>query len=347
MRTIERRNAILRAIIEQYIGTGEPVPSARIARVPELGLSSASVRGAMAELTDGGYLEQPHISAGRVPTAKAFRLYVDAMLTPRALPMARKSAIDAALAAGDTELSQILRRASGMVSNYCCQLGVVLAPRRDESLWRSIEFAPVGPGLVLAVLILDGGSVRTRLVEIAEAYSQDELIRFGNYLNDFFKGRTLAEARLQMQAELAREGAHLEAMCRRALTLSRAAVAGQDEEREIFVDGAAQVAYQTEFADAARLRGLLSLLEEKSRLLDLLDRTMKSADIAVSFHDEGGNAPAWAVVSALYVSARNGEGPAGVVSAVGPLRMDYAAVLPVVAHIAETVAAILRRRFAE
>lgn len=347
MRTSDRRNVILRAIIEQYINTGEPVPSIRIARISSLGLSPASVRSSMVELTDSGYLEQPHISAGRVPTAKAYRLYVDTILTPQRLPMARKSAIDAALAMGDAELSHILRRASGMVSSYCCQLGVVLAPRRDESRWRSIEFAPVSPGLILAVLILDGGSVRTRLVEVVETHSQDELIRFSNYLNDFFKGRTLAEARIQIRDELAREGVHLEAMCRRALTLSREALATQDEEREIFVDGAAQVAHQTEFADAARLRELLSLLEEKSRLLDLLDRTMKSADISISFHAEGGGAAPWAVVSAPYISAQSGEGPAGVASAVGPLRMDYAAVLPVVAHIAETVAAILRRRFAE
>lgn len=346
MRNFERGNAILHAIIEHYINTGEPVPSARIAKVSALGLSSASVRNAMVELTDSGYLEQPHISAGRVPTAKAFRLYVDTRLMPRPLPEERKSAIDRALAAGDAELSHILRRASGMVSSHCCQLGVVLAPNRDESRWRSIEFSPVSAGLVLAVLILDGGSVRTRLVEAGESYSQDELVRFGNYLNELLGGRPLAEARMQIQAELAEERAHLEAVCRRALTLSRAAVAVEDEDREIFVDGASQVAYQVEFADAARLRGLLSLLEEKSRLLDLLDRTMKSADISVSFHEDGEDGSPWAVVSAPYVSAR-GEGPTGVVSAVGPLRMDYAAVVPVVAHIADTVAAILRRRFGE
>lgn len=345
MSSTERKNAILRAVVEQYISTGEPVPSARIARSGSLGLSPASIRNAMVELTETGYLEQPHISAGRVPTAKAFRLYVDAFLTPRALPDERKSVINAALAEGDAELSHVLRRASGMISSQSCQLGVVLAPKRDESRWRSIEFSAVSQGLVLAVLILDGGAVRTRLVEVAENYSQDELVRFGNYLNEFFKGRTLAEARFQIKAELEREGAHLEAMYR-ALTLSRAAIAVSDEEREIFVEGAAQVAWQAEFADASRLRGLLSLLEEKSRLLDLLDRTMKSADISISFHDEGDAMTPWAVVSAPYMSAEDG-GASGVVSAVGPLRMDYAVVLPIVTHVAGTVAAILRRRFAE
>lgn len=346
MHSTERKNAILRAVIELYISTGEPVPSALLARSAALGISAASVRSVMAELTETGYLEQPHISAGRIPTARAFRLYVDAFLRPRSLPEERKAAINTVLGEGDAELSHILRRASGMVSSHSLQLGVVLAPKRDESRWRSIEFSAVSQGLVLAVLILDGGTVRTRLVEVAESYSQDELLRFSNYLNEFFKGRTLAEARMQIQAELEHEGAHLEAVYRRALALSRDAVAAGAEEREIFVEGAAQIASQAEFADPTRLRGLFSLLEEKSRLLGLLDRTMLGADISISFHGAEEEATPWAVVSAPYLPVEGGEA-SGVVSAVGPLRMDYATVLPIVTHVAGAVAAILRRRLAE
>lgn len=342
----DRNRAILGAIVEQYIATGEPVPSQSVARSPAFGLSSASIRNAMADLASQGYLEQPHISAGRVPTAKAFRLYVDTLLTPRSLQERHKSAIARALARDGAEVSQVLRRASSMVSAECSQLGVVLAPPKAESRWRSLEFAPVGNSLVLAVLILEGGVVKTRMVPVRQEYSHDELAKFSNYLNSFFRGRTLEEARIQIEAELHRQGEDLEAMCHRALTLSRAAIAAAGEEREIFVDGAGKVALQIEFSDTRRLRDLLSLMEEKSRLLDLLDRTMKSPDITVSFHHDGDESQPWAVVSAPYAATGNEDGPKGVVSAVGPLRMDYAAVLPVVAHIAGTVATILRQRYA-
>ena len=341
----ERETAILAAIIERYISTGEPVPSSTVSRLSRLSLSPASVRNAMSGLMNKGYLDQPHISAGRVPTAKAFRLYVDTLLTPVPLAADKCAAISEELDREEAEVSRILRRTSSVVSSQCCQLGVVLAPKRDDARWRCIEFSPLSPTLVLAVLVLDGGMVRTRLVPVAEPYSQDELTRFGNYLNSHFKDRTLLEARRHIEADLQNKGESLEAMCRSALTLSRAAVNSSDDERELFVEGASHMLAHAEHADLKTMRALLSLLEERSRLLELLDTTMRSMDWSVSFYQaDDDNAP-WAVVSAPYAASEEAGGALGVVSAVGPLRMNYAAVVPAVCHIAGALAQVLHRRF--
>ncbi|MDL2209196.1 heat-inducible transcriptional repressor HrcA [Desulfovibrio sp. OttesenSCG-928-O18] len=338
-----RATAVLAAVVERYISTGEPVPSAVVAGASKLNLASASIRNIMAELTDQGYLEQPHVSAGRVPTAKAFRLYVDTVLAPKPLTTAKKKAITEGLDLENADISQILRRASAMVSSQCLQLGVVLAPKRDEMRWRTIEFSPMSANLVLAVLVLDGGIVRTRMVPVPVEYSGDELVRFGNYLNSAFKGCTLSDARARIEKELELAGEKLEEMCRKALTLSRPALDMANDDREVFMDGIGQVSHTSAFADAARLRELVSFMEERPKLLDLLERTMGSRDISVSFiQGEPGAAP-WAVVSAPYAPPTY-EAPLGVVSAVGLVQMNYANVLPIVAHIASSVAAVMRTR---
>ena len=342
-RNESRETTILAAVIEQYTRTGEPVPSADIARETSLGLSPASIRSVMVKLAEQGYLEQPHISSGRVPTPKAFRLYVDTVLAPEPLGAAEKAAINSALDPGDVEIPYILRRASALVSNRCLQLGVVLAPRRDELRWRGIEFSLVAPRLVLAVLILDGGLVRTRMVTVPQEYTAEELAYCSNYLNSHFRGYALSEARVRMERELEQAGEQLEAMCRRALALSRPALEANEEDREVFMDGIREVSHTATFSGAARLRELLSFLEERQRLLELLERTMESRDISVSFLQGDHGTTPWAVVSAPY--APHGEGaPLGVVGAVGLLHMDYATVLPVVAHIAGSLASVLERR---
>ncbi|MCC8194697.1 MAG: heat-inducible transcriptional repressor HrcA [Deltaproteobacteria bacterium] len=343
MRRDTRETAVLKAVIERFIRSGEPVASATVAEESRLGLSPASIRATMATLTDQGYLEQPHVSAGRVPTAKAFRLYVDTVLAPRPLSPAKVAELAKALDLENADISQILRRASAVVASQSMQLGVVLAPKRDEMRWRTIEFSLVGPNLVLAVLILDGGSVRTRMVAVPDAYTADDLTRFSNYLNGNFKGCTLSDARLRIAAELELAEEKLEEVCRKALALTKPALDDTDAEREFFMDGIGQVSHTSAFADASRLRELLSFMEERPRILDLLERTMASPDISVSFIQGEYDTTPWAVVSAPY-SSRDGMAPLGVVSAIGLLHMNYATVLPVVNAVAASVAKMMRNR---
>ncbi|BFR47815.1 heat-inducible transcriptional repressor HrcA [Nitratidesulfovibrio sp. HK-II] len=343
----QRETQVLATIIESYIASASPVGSRAVAEHSGLRLSPASMRATMSDLTDLGYLEQPHTSAGRVPTARAFRLYVDSLLRPLPLGCAEREAIADELTRQELEISGILRRAANLLSGHARQLGMVVAPSEDEARWRSIEFAPAAEGLVLAVLMLEGGLVRTRTVRVDERYAQDELVRFGNYLNEHFRGLPLSEARDRIGRELARAGSRLEEMCMRALALSRRAVEHMGDDRELIVNGTLNMLEHAEFTDVSRMRDLLTAIEERSRLLELLDRTLSEKDVRITFcQDVPEGAPdglrGCSVVSAPY----GGDTPRGVVSVVGPLRMDYAKIVPVVQCVSRSLTQLFRERFA-
>ncbi len=347
MEARSREARILGTIVEAYIADGEPVSSHAVADRSALKLSSASMRNSMAELTDLGYLAQPHTSAGRVPTALAFQYYVDVLLQPRPLGEADKAAILEALDRRDEELGAILRRACSMLSARSGRLGLAVSPGRDEARWLSINFSSLDKKLVLAVLSLEGGLTSSLAVPISEIFDQDELIRCANYLNSHFKGLPLSKVRRGIADTLQREGGELKNLChdaRAALSLVRLAVEKMDDGRELFVDGARQVVMHSEFADLERLKEMLFLLEERSRLLDLLGQTLdQGREVSVLLcRPEGGLALPWAVISAPY-SNRDGQ-PLGVVSVMGAPRMDYAAVVPVVGHISRVLSDLLHAR---
>ncbi|GFM35915.1 heat-inducible transcriptional repressor HrcA [Desulfovibrio psychrotolerans] len=406
--TLAKREAdVLSTIIESYIETALPVGSRTVAGASRLRLSAASMRNTMADLTDKGYLEQPHTSAGRIPTAKAFRVYVDSLLRLRPISREEKGEILSRLTQQGLEISQMLQQASAMVSSLSHQVALVLAPGGNDVRWRRVDFALLADKLVLAVLVLDGGIVRNRVVPVEGHVTADELTSFANYLNCHYTGLTLSEARLRILNEMHNAEAHLEQLCSRALLLARLAFSDQqEEERQIFVDGTLTLLDKAEFTDSGRMRELLALLEERSRLLRLLDSTMRGTDVSVSiapslaenpgevdpdqtlFDETGasygkgrtgissrhlmagtaregerhalpGRLTAYhaavrpkesgadrelvglSVISAPY----GGDTPLGVVSVIGPLRMDYGTVVPVVDCISKSLSTLLKDRF--
>ena len=344
----QRETEVLTTIIESYIASASPVGSRLVAEHPRLGISPASIRNTMAELTERGYLSQPHTSAGRVPTAKAFKLYVDAIL--KIVPLSGQAQSDMAevLYSRDVEsleITAILRRASDLLAERCHQVSMVLAPEHMDRRWQRIDFVPAARNLVLAVLVLEGSQVETRLVPTDHAFNADELIKFGNYLNTHFQGLPLARARQDILQEMLGAGDHLERMCVQALSLANSAMDMLASERRLFVNGALNILDKAEFADVGQIRNMFSLLEERSRLLSLLDGTLHSADVKVTFHQEETEAGPmdYSMVSASY----GDEGPRGAVSIIGPHRMNYAQVVGMVDYIAKTLTCILKTRLSE
>lgn len=339
-----RETDVLTTIIENYIATSLPVGSRTVASASRLKLSPQSMRNTMAELTDQGYLEQPHTSAGRVPTPRAFRLYVDRLLRVYPLPATDQHAIHDALTCKSPEVGALLRRASAMLSGHARQVAMVVAPSADDARLRSLDFVPAAEGLVLAVLVLQGGLTRTRIVPMTERYDASELVRFGNYLNTHFRGLTLTEVRNRIQRELSGEEQRLEHMYRQALRLSGAALASMDDERELFVNGTANMAEHAEFADMSRMRELLDALEERTRLLELLDRTILQEDVTVTFCQDAhlDALRGCSVVSMPY----GGDHRLGVISVIGPVRMDYSRVVPLMEYMARALTGIITDRFA-
>ena len=344
---------VLGTIIEEYISTASPVGSKTVAEHSGLKLSSASIRNSMGELTELGLLEQPHTSAGRVPTSRAFRLYIDNMLRPHPLSPAESQAIIESLNHEEFELNEILRRATSLVSAHCNQVSMLLAPERKSARWSGIGFTRSGRGKVLAVLALEGGMLETRLINTDIDFNSDELLRFGNYLNAHFKGMTLLAARQAIVDELTRAGRDLEKIFRQALTLGARTMQGlQHDERELFVEGTRTIFDQAEFANLESAREMFAFLEEKSRLLELLDAALTKSDVQVSFCDEDGGLPGCSVVSAPFGIRGASDGgqssgqstASGVVSIIGPSRMNYSLVMPVISCISGALTQILQAR---
>lgn len=342
MSQLSSRNLkVLGTIIDEYIATAAPVGSKAVVRRSGLALSPASIRNCMAELTEAGLLEQPHTSAGRVPTNRAFRIYIDSLLTPRPLERETVSAISALLEAEDLDTQEIFRRAAGIVAAHCHQVSMLLTPRRKSARWSAIAFTQAGRRQVMAVLALEGGLIETRLLHTETAFHADELIRFGNYLNAHFQGMTLLAARQALAEEMSRAERHLETIFQQALALGAQAVDSVHEERELFVEGTSAIFEQAEFSNLESAREMFALLEERNRLLELLDAALTGSSVQVSFYDEKSGLPGCSMVSSTYGTPHNA---CGVVSILGPSRMNYSLVMPVLTCISGALTRILHKR---
>lgn len=343
MQLTPRQHTVLTTIVEAYIGTARPVGSRAVAKASGLCLSSASMRNTMAELAEAGYLEQPHTSAGRVPTPKAFAHYFRNAPARAALADSEQRDIRDGLGSAGAELSAVLRHCSRLLSAHARQMGMVLAPEGNDVRWKSIDFVLVRPRTAMAVLVLEGGVIQNRLVDVDEAITRDDLTAYGNYLNHHYAGQTLSQARARILAELGGARRRLSRLYTRALTLARDAVAPLGE-RDLFCDGALHLLGQPEFSDAQALRELLRMLDDKKRLLELLERTMEAGGARIGFAaaEPGPGAGDYGLVSAPY----GGAGAArGVIGVIGPLRMDYAKVVPVVDFTARMLTELLETRY--
>lgn len=337
-----REKQVLATVVENYIKSARPVGSRTVSKSSGLSLSPASMRNIMADLTDKGMLEQPHTSAGRAPTTLAFRFYLTDVLAPKALGTKQQHAIRESLDTAGLELDSVLKESSRILSSFAMQVGMALSPGGVDVRWRSIDFISVKPGLVMVILVLDGGVVQQRLVPASEEISRDDLVEFSNYLNHHYTGMTLAEARASILQELGNAKRRLTTLYSRALQLARQAV-DEPSSRNVFFDGTANLAVQPEFGDVEAMRELLAMFDDRSRLLELLEHTMEAGHTKVTFPDDENHSIGrdFSLVSSPYGGA---NGPRGVVGVFGPMRMDYATVVPVVDFTAHVLTEILRKR---
>lgn len=340
---IQRELEVLTAIVEDYIAKAQPVGSRTVSKAGSMRLSPASIRNTMADLTDKGYLEQPHTSSGRVPTAKAFRLYLDQVMQLRPLPVSMKEMMASSLGQAGYEIDDILRHASRVLSTASRQVCMVLAPRHSLARWRQIDFVLLRPGLVMAILVLQGGLVQKRVVTVAEDIGADDLVHFGNYLNHHFQDLTVSEVRARIIAEMAAAKRELSNLTGRAMQLAMDAFSTA-EAPEVFVEGTLNMLSQPEFSDLGVMREVLGALEERTRLLEVLDKTMAEYRTVVVLGAEAHAADLGGC--GLVSSPYGGQGaPLGAVSVIGPLRMDYAEVVPLVNYTAQLITAMLGRHF--
>ncbi len=333
-----RSRQILEAIIEDYICTAEPIGSSAIRSRHGMSLSTATIRTVMADLEEMGFLASPHTSAGRIPTDKAYRFYVDSLLAVGAVDRSEKEEIRRRCCVGGRDVEGVFREISQMLSSVSHYMGIVAAPRFNANLFRQIDFICLGPRKVLAILVSQSGSVQNRIIEPKEDISADELLKMANYLNSILQGLTISAVRSRILEEMESEKIRYDNLLANALKLSQQAL--DEGGAELFIEGQANILDFPEFADAQRLREIFRAMEQKSQLLALLDNCIKAPGVNIFIGSESrlNNMSGMSLITSTYVSGKNTLGVLGVI---GPTRMGYGKVIPIVDYTAKMLTRLL------
>ncbi|HSN98198.1 MAG TPA: heat-inducible transcriptional repressor HrcA [Candidatus Nanopelagicales bacterium] len=325
-----RTRKILLAAVTEFISTGLPVGSRTLARRYGLDLSAASIRNVLADLEEAGYLHQPHTSAGRIPTDRALRLFINTLMEVRAIPPEQQAEMGARFQEIFSRGGDPLRESGRYLSELSGAAAVIAAPSTAVRTLAQLRFIPTRPDQLLAVLVFADGTVENRFIPSDAAISEPELTRVHNLLADVIEGRTLGEVRDLFARRLADERVALDALRRRAFELGNLATADMVRRGEVVIEGQNRLIDLPEYADVDRLKMLVKALEEREEIVDLLDRTLAAGTGAVAVFvgsEAGVGGGQLSVVAASYTE--NGR-VAGTVGVIGPTRMDYAKVMPLV-----------------
>jgi heat-inducible transcriptional repressor len=331
----ERQRIVLFATIAEYVAGGVPVSSKALANRSRLGLSASSIRRALHELTLAGYLIQPHTSAGRIPTDRAFRIFVDAL---RETASEVDESVRERLISGIHDLlpgeTAAWRETVRLLSNLSTQAALAITPAVSDSILRQMRFVPLEGRELLAVVVTRDGLVHNTYLETEQPIEDGELTRIHNYLGELVTGRTLNEVRRRLREELADARAKCDALRERATLLgARALQSSVEKAPELVIEGRSWLLAQPDLQD--RIAELMSALEERQRILDLLDKAAANdRGPLVIIGGEGGDD---FTGCALITSPFSGGGAVGQIGILGPTRMDYQAMIPLVELSAELV----------
>jgi heat-inducible transcriptional repressor len=331
----ERRNRqVLADIVRAYIETGEPVSSRAICRRYEEPLSTATIRGVMADLEDGGYLYQPHTSAGRVPTAAAYRFFAQEIASQATLSVEDRDWIGREMAAGSSA-AEFTERAGHVLAEVSKGIGIVVSPPLRKAVLEHARMWLLPDGRVVVVLISPGGDTRDKVLRPARLFTQEELDATADFLNRHYSGWTLEAIRTDLLQKLANEREKYENIARSALTLCDPAVLGEQPEPQIYVEGTAQIVTSREFADQAQLGELLAAIEEKHRLIAVLNACIETPEpvfVQIGVKGISQTGENIALISAAYTRHDKVQGSLGVL---GPTRMHYERAMTAVAYVAQ------------
>ncbi|HVZ73777.1 MAG TPA: heat-inducible transcriptional repressor HrcA [Polyangia bacterium] len=336
-----RAKKILHAVVSEYLATGEAVGSQTVTRRYGLDVSAATVRNVMGDLEEIGLLKHQHTSAGRIPTERGLRYYVDTLLRVRSLSLGEKDDIRERLVGAGMpgDVPDVMQRTSRMLRELSHLTVVVQAPRPESDAVQHLEFVRLREGQLLAVLETSSGQVQNKLVPLDFPVDAAELARINNYLAELVTGVTLDQLRARLAAEIASDRAAQDALAKRALLLATAAVP-VEAEAEVIVDGQSNLLAGK--ADLERAKVLLRTLEEKDLLVRLLDRTLSAPGICVFIGAEANLADLTdvSVVAAPYGPESR---PLGTIGVIGPARMNYSRVIPLVDFTAEMIGETLSK----
>ncbi len=339
----ERSREIFRRIVESYLSTGDPVGSRNVSRILQTALSPASVRNVMADLEALGLVYAPHTSAGRLPTEFGLRFYVDALLEFGDLSGEERRKIESQVSSARSDsLDNVLNEASAMLSGLSRGAGVVTASKTDVRL-RHVEFVGLDPGRALMVLVSDDGQVENRLVALAAGTSPSQLVEATNFLNARIRGKTLADVKIELESAAASARAELDELTRKVVAAGLASWSGGDSaERKLIVRGQAKLLEDLKaMQDLERVRLLFDDLETKREVIELLGKAEEGEGLRIFIGSEN-KLFSLSGSSTIVAPYRDGAGRiVGVLGVIGPTRMNYARVIPMVDYTARVVSKII------
>ncbi|MBK6517945.1 MAG: heat-inducible transcription repressor HrcA [Polyangiaceae bacterium] len=323
-----RARRILFAVVTEYIETGTPVGSRTLSKRRGLDLSAASIRNVLSDLDEAGYLFQPHTSAGRIPTDRAIRLFVDTLMEMKIVPTEDRASLRARVADIYANSEDPLADSGKLLSQLSGNVGVVTRQSRGRSL-QQLRFMPTRPGQMLAVLVFQDGSVENRFVPVDGPIQEAELTRIHNLLSDVIEGRSLGEVRELFARRLADDRLAIDALKRKAFDLAHRAIAGVPDRSTVRIEGQRKLLDMPEYGDIDRLKRLVVALEEREEIVGLLDKTLAAGAVTVFVGSETGELGDGQLSLIVAPYAENGQ-VAGALGVLGPTRMDYAKVMPLV-----------------
>ncbi len=332
-----RHREVLKDVIRTFIASGEPVSSRAVAKTHAEGLSSATIRNVMADLEEVGLLRQPHTSAGRVPTRRAYHLYIDSLMGPSSVSARERRYIRESLEPADSE--RLMGTASHLLSELSHQIGIVMTPAVGETVLRAVDLVPLMGSRVLCVVVSATGFVDNKVIDTGCRMGREELIRISNYLTRHFGGLTLREIRSRILELMSEERAKMDRLLANAILVAGQALRdGPDP--NLLVEGTSAMLRLPELADVERVRRLLDTFSDKAALVTILNQLIDGRGVRVLIGDDSN------VTSDLdfsLVATRYGVGDRtlGTLGIFGPSRMEYQRVVPLVHYLGDAVSRAL------
>jgi heat-inducible transcriptional repressor len=341
METPDRSKRVLAALVREYIATGEPVASSLLVTAAGLGVSSATVRNILSRLEEDGYVQQPHTSAGRIPTDRGYRFYVDLLLESKRTTRTA-TAVEARLRRDtpDRLIDSLLPQVSHVLSQAARSIGFAVRPAHEVAVFDRVEFIPLSGTRVLVVIVARGGHVIQKVIDVEEGLTADDLREAANYLNEEFSGLPLHRAREAVLERLIEARELYDALRARAMRLASSTFTDLPADQTIYVEGAAALLDDGSGLTLQTLQALLEMIEEKQRLVRLLNEYIDGPGLTVVIgaeHLDPNLRPFSLVVSTYY----DGSGT-GTVGIIGPTRMRYPRAIAVVDGAAQAVSRVLR-----
>jgi heat-inducible transcriptional repressor len=335
-----RARQLLRTLIARYIAEGQPIGSRTLAKASGLDVSPATIRNIMSDLEEFGLVAAPHTSAGRVPTSQGYRVFVDSLIEMRPLGEPEVAQLRRELPT-DASTPDLLGSATALLSEMTHFVGVVSVPRREEFPFRHIDFVQLDGGRVLVILVFTDGQVQNRVIATQRTYNAGELEQVANYLNSHYAGMRFDEIRARLLHEMQEEGARLNSLLVAAVEVAQQAFQSSVS-NDMLVTGQTNLMGRQDVSDVDRLRELFEAFQRKRDLLQLLERCSKAEGVRLFIGEESGFAAldTWSLVTAPYgVGGR----VLGVLGVIGPTRMAYERVIPVVQATAQIISGALKR----